>query len=317
MTTRGRAARSASTILALVAVASAAGCGGSHGPRAESHGAIGGDVVARVGSEPIAAPLVAQVARAKHVSPRDALTSLVEDALFANEARARGLDRRVDVARDLDASDAHLVMLRLRERANGPPTDAEVEELTRVHWSEVDSPEQLVVIHAVALRPKKATADLAPVRATAEAIAAAVHDATSAEDFETKANAVPHPGVDVRVEKLPPFVADGRVAGEDTSLDATFCKAADAIPAPGTNSPLVETSFGWHVIRLIQRIPANHVAFETRRAAFAEEARARRSRRAYEELTTSLHKATRVEIADDAETLMAGVTYGAPSRPRP
>ena len=146
--------------------------------------------------------------------PAKRWTEIVDDAVVALGASDSGLSSDRATAASIDAVRARQVALRARDAAAaaGPPTDAEVDERTREHWKDVDLPDSMLVIHAVVLRPKPADAEKdAAGRAIAAAIAAAEVSATSAEDFEARAKAVPHGAFDVRVERLEPFVADGRV----------------------------------------------------------------------------------------------------------
>ena len=278
------------------------------------HTTLGAQTIARVGDDPIASSLVEAVARLQRRSADDALSFVVDDAVLAQGARAKKMDLVPSVRRDLVATNARLVADRIDAEAKtqGACTDAETSTLSDLHRDAVDAPERVRVMHAIAIRPKNPDeATLAKVHAVGDAIAAATAGATSDEDFETRARAVPHEGVEIRVEALPPFDSEGAIAGGRGSMDATFAHAAYALAKPASMSSLVETTFGFHVIRLQERIPANKVPFEERRTMFAEECVTRRAHDATAALLTQKRATTPVEIARDADEAM-GAALGAP-----
>lgn len=302
--------RSRAPFLALLVLA--IGC--RDGARTSAAGgSVPPGMVARVAGVDIDPGLVGRVAAARHVAAREALDALIDDALLAELARARGRDRDDRVAARVRAVRARLAADRIRERARsgGPATDAEVDALSRAHWQDVDCPEQRVVIHAVVLKPKSAV-NVAAV-AAAHDVARAVAGAADAVQFERLAKGVPMPsGVELRVESLPAFVADGRVAerGASGALDGTFARAAFALAEPGTTSPVVETSFGWHAIRLLRVLPPRFVPPGARSTMFAAEAVARRAQEEHDELVRALRARYPVRISDGAETAMARATPG-------
>jgi hypothetical protein len=280
-------------------------------PVAPAHASLGGDV-ARVGSMTIPASLVARVAAAQGVSPRAALEMLVDDALAAEGARARGMADIPAVRFAATAANARAIATRLRADAlaAGPPTDDEVAQQTAVHWIELDLPEQVRVVHAVVRHNEGMSPEqIARARAVAADILAAVASASTPEEFMERANGVAHAGVEVVVQPLPPFVADGRVAQPGAPpLYPRFAVAAFALEKPGATSPVVESEAGWHLIRLVERLPGRRVPLEDRRALLRDEIIARRAVIARDALLARLKQAHPVQISPAAEATMSLVS---------
>ncbi|MBX3210336.1 MAG: peptidylprolyl isomerase [Labilithrix sp.] len=271
----------------------------------DENAALGGEVAARVGAQTIPLSVVASVAQAQHLTPAEAARKVVDDEIAASAARGRGLDQRVPASWRLVSTRARFAADRFLEEAKrrGPPTDDEVLALSERHWAEVDRPPSVSVIHAIAILPKD-PALVASARALADELRAAASSASS-DDFEAKAKAVPHdPKLSVRIEKLPPFTEEGWVTEGGGAMDATFAKAAFALPAVGATSAVVETGFGFHVIRLLARHPEKRMPMETRRLAFAAEVYSLRARDLMNARLTDLRAAHRIAVAPAAEELM-------------
>jgi parvulin-like peptidyl-prolyl isomerase len=133
----------------------------------------------------------------------------------------------------------------------------------------------------------------------------------SAEDFEKRASAVPHAGAQIRIERVSGFSANGELAS-GAVVDASFVAAAFALPSPGIISPVVETPFGWHVLRVIDRVVPGPDSIEQRRRDLAEAVVLMRARSALDTVLRERRQRTEVTVAVEADALTAQVTANQP-----
>ncbi len=281
----------------------------------ESTSILGGRVLARVGGESISKELAVAVAEAQHVEPREALARLVSDALIAHRAHAQGVDREPAVRWKLDATRARFVTDRVFDEAKrqGLPTDPEIDELSKRYWAQVDRPPSVRVIHAVVLHPKDPSKKGA-ARALAVQLRAALHE-IQADAFESRVKEFPRdPAIDVRAERLPAFTEDGWVTEESGRMDEAFAKGAFSLAAPGATSEVVESAFGYHIIRLLERIPELRMPIEARRLAFSDEVYPQRARSIVTQRLNVLRAANRVSIDTAAAARMQSVALVATER---
>jgi hypothetical protein len=307
-------------VLASV-LASSVSCSGSHeAPQAAEQVALGGEVAARVGSDVIPVSLVAKVAAAQHVTAREALKRLVDDAVAAQAARAKGMDRELPTSWRLTSARGRVTAdhILAEARRGGPPTDEELKTLSTRYWREVDRPPAVRVVHALVPRPQKPDpAAEERARTLAAKLREAVVDAKDTDDFMEKAKALPAGDVAIVAEKLPAFTDEGASIEGDQRLEPAFAHGAFTLAEPGTTSAVVESRYGWHVIRLVERIPEQRMPLDARRIAFADEATAMRAAATTKARVDGMRAATRIEIAPSAENLMRSLLGTAGRGPAP
>jgi hypothetical protein len=292
----------------------AVGCEGPSAPPAPATASLPVGVAARVGVQLVDARTVERVAAARGVAPRDAAELAISDALFAEGARANlgpGAARSIERA----ALARGLLEQLVRDAAQaGAPTQAELSDLLRERWVDLDRPAAVRTTHAVLLNDKPARD--AAARAQAEKLAQAVHSATSDEELVRLAKDFkPEDGFEVRAEQLPFVTPDGRIfqraeAGfkpRPGSFDTDFARSANALQQPGELSPLVKSGFGYHVIRLDERAPGVSVPPAELAERLAPEVVARRAGRARRELLDKLRPTSAIQLERAVDDLVGRI----------
>ncbi|MCS6900449.1 MAG: peptidylprolyl isomerase [Myxococcales bacterium] len=242
---------------------------------------------------------VAPVAMVARVSAKEALQRLAHDIRLAAEAENRGLHKTPAVQRELKAALVRAVLTQIKEQHAAPPTLSEIQILRAERWRDFDRPESARVIHAVAMGGGSEAA-----RKVAEAIRKETTGAKNETEFEVQAKKVPHEGVEVRVERLPAMARDGRNVEEEGSFATPFAEAALSLTQPGEQSPVVATSFGYHVIFLIERVPAYRPADEELARIAHDEILTRRMSSATRSLVEQLRREYPVTLERNAIELI-------------
>jgi hypothetical protein len=270
-------------------------------------------IVAEVAREVIAVSTVARIARAQGVSTRAARDSAVSDALFAAAAREMAEPTELAVAERSALARGLLEQIRAQAEAAGPPSDAENEAVMRERWPELDRPITVRTTHALVRVPEGG--DEQKAKALAEKLATAVRGATSPKELVERAKAFPGAPFEIIAESLEPVTIDGRAFDPYKGPHGTvtgsyvedYARAAHAISAPGEQSPVTKTRFGFHVIRLDERLPEQRVPPEVRRPTVTSEVFRRRAKRHTEELVERLKGGGAVETERAAEELTSRV----------
>jgi peptidyl-prolyl cis-trans isomerase C len=278
-------------------------------------------VVADVGSIAIGAQSVAAVASARQIPPRDALDREIRDALFASAALRADLDQHPATRAALRGALARATLESLKqEAAQADPTDAEIDEGTRRHFVELDRPEGYRVTHVVVRVAETAdAASKARAKALAERIAERVASVGGEADFKAAAESVDRGGLEVMVQSLPVFAADGRVLDEralnDPPMVLPFARAASHLAHAGQKSGVVATEFGYHVIMLLERTPALSVPFEERKIRLRDEIIKLRARKLKEELLSRIKSTLATNVERSADALLSTVDVVAHETP--
>jgi len=289
------------------------GCGGDRaapvpaGPAQNAvNVALGGQTVARIGATAIDRALVRAVMQARGLSAKAVLDALVEEAILAEAAIRAGAPNDLAARGRLNAALARPLLDRFRAEglAAGPWTDDELAKLGADQWRELARPEGRVVVHALV---KKEVPDAEQVgkRLREKLLEVSGTDPeTNLKAFTEAAKAFKVPsGPPVHIEQLS-FVSDGRSLDSPGSLLPSFTKGAFAIPAVFGTSDLVETSFGFHVIRMLAIIPPKTTTREERIAILEPQLVSARVKAVHDARLAALHKQTPPQMLGSDQDLL-------------
>jgi hypothetical protein len=200
------------------------------------------------------------------LSARGALDDLVRLELLAGEARRRGFGSFAEVEDERRAALARALLERRIDRGvtAGTLDEGKLRNVYDQRKSAFVHGALRRVEHVVVLTGRSGLPD-AEARKEAGRIEAEARGVTTAPAFADlgRREAAARKGK-VRYERLPPFPADTRM------LVKPFVEAAFRIAGPGRIADPVQTSFGWHVIFLVEELPAENLSFDDVRARLAE-----------------------------------------------
>lgn len=253
-------------------------------------------VIAMCAGETIQAGAISALAARRKISPREAVDILCRDARLAVAAKQR-LPPSYLVQSARRAALARATMYEVRASQGYPPTKTELDEIRKLHWAELDHDEAVETTHAVAIADAADATARVRAKEVATKILESVRGSSSIEDFIQRAQAVERGGIDVRVERLPAVTRDGRVlSAEAGEFDPGFARGANELKKPGDISGLIESSFGFHVIRLSERVEAFHLSDDELAKTVKDEVTTNRTRKALDQLLGELRKKTPVDI---------------------
>jgi peptidyl-prolyl cis-trans isomerase C len=265
---------------------------------------VRGHVVATLNGETITDEDVASVARAEGITDvRQALDRAVDMRLLADEAARRDLGNDPLVTDTSRRGAIQALLATTVERVVRPDNlpRADFEAGMRIRGFELSHGELRATVHAVVLASDDAGLS---AHESARDRAARLRDLVMAmplprtpESFqqlaERELHDVPH-----RVESLPAVDAQGRWARGD--LAEPFAVATGALQQPGDVSPVVETTFGFHVIVLVSREPAVVRPEAEVRAMVAEELLWRLRHRELDEQLEALRARYHAQVREQA-----------------
>jgi peptidyl-prolyl cis-trans isomerase C len=275
------------------------------------------------------------------VAPSVAQERVVHDALLAVGARRGPEGESADVRGAVRGVLAASVLGQIWSDVRIPPlTEDEIARWSKRRWVDLDRPEGFRTVHAVAMvapgddptqrdRARELADDWLAAAAKAAALArrlpAPVRQRKARFRFDPQSTVDPAAtefmkalrGVDAQgqkhqVERLPVVAADGRVidygAPQGSLFVQDFCAAAAKLRRRGDLSPVVETQFGYHVILLLERLPALELSPVQQRDEIREDIWKERARNQHGSLVRRLRTEAKVDVATNADALLGLVS---------
>jgi PPIC-type PPIASE domain len=264
------------------------------------------DSCARVGPRSIAC---AQVVVRTNESARAAVNAVVEEELFAMAAEKSG-DKAMSevVVRSAKARWLTRVFLEEAER-RGALTEVEASQIRKDRWREFDRPPGMRVVHALVRRPSGKSAEIVAAFAKdgkrqAMSLRERLLDTNAESDFVNAAKASLSEPYPIVAEDIPLFAANGELIEVQGTLDKAFASAAFLLAKDGEVSPIVETPFGFHIIRRAEVKASQTIPLDEMADRVHSDLLRVRSRRTLEEALAKSKEANPVKVNSAFQQLL-------------
>jgi hypothetical protein len=287
---------------ALACACDGAGPGSGRKARdARGGSSVGGQVVSTVDGAPITVGDVRALTSSGEIAPRAALRRLQEERLLAKEAARRGMAQEWAVSEVGRKAAVQALLATVAEEA--VVADAELQAAYTAQRERFEKPELRAAIHLLG----RAKADAGPAvaaaaRAAVERLTPVLANAVDIDGFAHAYRKVTVDGVEIICERLPPFQRVGK-------LEQTFADAMFSIPGTGMVPGATKTSYGWHVIRVLEVVPAETTPMPVALATLREELLTERRKQRVTELLARLAKAYPVQLSGDATQSLATLSF--------
>jgi len=233
------------------------------------------------------------------------ITNLLLQGQLAAAARTQGLDKDPDVLRAKDGATPEVLAKAELARFKSAIVEPDFNELAQeeyiAHKDKYAVPGILDVKHVLISTNSRSDAE---AKQLADQVEADAHkDSAQFDALIEKYSDDPGKGTD-----------KGMVQHADNKgYDGAFTEAAKALAKPGDISPVIKTQFGYHVLQLVAKAPAQQKSFEQVREGIVT-----RLRQEYVEKLVKEHvDVLRNKPIDADDKLVASLRtrYGIPARP--
>lgn len=215
------------------------------------------DVVATVNGAPITVAQVVAQAKAAGQSPAEALEALVRGEILAQQADAQGLAGHPDVQRRARQEMVRRYLKEVFEKEVTPEKSVSSLEIRKAYQNAlprlVHPP--LKEVNHLLVQTKK---DDPQAEALAKEIRQRALETKAADEFMNL-----YHSFDARARAIGcQLISERVVTARQGWTEEPFAKASFDLVQPGQISPVVRTSYGYHVIRLASDIPEENVSLE-------------------------------------------------------
>lgn len=196
------------------------------------------------------------------------LQGMLLDEQLANEALENGLDKEPLFAEEVELAKAQVLARRRQQQFQRELEVPDFEPLARERYmadpAKYGKPERLDLQHVLIRTIGRSEADA--IALAEEIRAKAVAGEVPFEELVAEYTDERNPQTDNRTDGMLREVRRG-------AMVPTFEEAAFALTEPGEISPVVQTPYGWHVIKLLERKPELRVPFERVRETIVSDLR--------------------------------------------